>query len=136
MQGLLYCPGIVDTSGEQWKAQRTTALEILRELGMGKNLLAEKILTEVGEYVKAIRARNSQPFDLTRLTQISVSNNICSIVFGKHFDYDDKVICPKCILTMECAQMLLLAFVLLSVTVVKEEERWYMSCGSIVKHFF
>ena len=85
----------MNSSGDQWKAQRTTALEILRELNMGKNPLAEKIQEEVGEYVKAVCAKDSQPFDLTPLTQMSVSNNICSVIFGKRYEYDDKVVRPK-----------------------------------------
>ena len=85
----------MNSSGDQWKAQRATTLEILRELNMGKNPLAEKIQEEVGEYVKAICAKDSQPFDLTPLTQMSVSNNICSIIFGKRYEYDDEVFCPK-----------------------------------------
>ncbi|PVD29098.1 hypothetical protein C0Q70_11695 [Pomacea canaliculata] len=83
--------GVVDSSGPVWKAQRKTSLEILRELGMGKNILAEKIQEEVKEYIEAIAKKNGEPQDLTRITQVSVSNNICSIVFGKRFEYEDPV---------------------------------------------
>nr|KAG5711010.1 hypothetical protein BaRGS_013744 [Batillaria attramentaria] len=83
--------GVADTSGPLWKAQRKTCLEILREFGMGKNVLALKVQEEVDEYVNAIASKHSQPFDMTRMTQISISNNICSIVFGKRFDYQDPV---------------------------------------------
>ncbi|KAK7503047.1 hypothetical protein BaRGS_00005673, partial [Batillaria attramentaria] len=82
---------VADTSGPLWKAQRKTCLEILREFGMGKNVLALKVQEEVDEYVNAIASKHSQPFDMTRMTQISISNNICSIVFGKRFDYQDPV---------------------------------------------
>jgi hypothetical protein len=37
-----------------WKEQRSTSLQILREMGMGKNVLAEKIQEEVTHYVQAI----------------------------------------------------------------------------------
>ncbi|PVD29168.1 hypothetical protein C0Q70_11765 [Pomacea canaliculata] len=83
--------GILDSSGPVWKAQRKTALEILREFGMGKNILAEKIQEEVEEYIKAMAEKKGQPHDLARMTQVSVSNNICSIVFGKRFEYEDPV---------------------------------------------
>ncbi|KAK7471858.1 hypothetical protein BaRGS_00035517 [Batillaria attramentaria] len=83
--------GIVAASGAEWKTVRKASLEILREFGMGKNLLTEKIQEEVTEYIRAIASKDGQPFDMTHLTQISVSNNICSILYGKRFDYDDQV---------------------------------------------
>nr|KAG5689236.1 hypothetical protein BaRGS_014892 [Batillaria attramentaria] len=83
--------GIAAASGAEWKTVRKASLEILRELGMGKNLLAEKIQEEVTEYIRTIASMDGQPFDMTHLTQISVSNNICSILYGKRFDYDDQV---------------------------------------------
>jgi hypothetical protein len=39
--------GVIFTSGEKWQEQRKVALEILREFGLGTNILAEKIQTEV-----------------------------------------------------------------------------------------
>nr|KAG5694098.1 hypothetical protein BaRGS_033717 [Batillaria attramentaria] len=81
--------GVISTSGQLWKEQRKVSLEVLRELGLGKNVLAEKIQEEVALYVKALYSNHGQPMDIKRMTQISVSNNICSIVFGKRFEYDD-----------------------------------------------
>ena len=81
--------GIGGTSGRIWKEQRKTSLEILRELGMGKNLLADKIQEEVTHYIRALEDLEGAPVDLSKLTRVSVSNNICSIVFGQRFEYDD-----------------------------------------------
>ena len=81
--------GIGGTSGRIWKEQRKTSLEILRELGMGKNLLADKIQEEVTHYIQAVEDLEGAPADLSKLTQVSVSNNICSIIFGQRFEYDD-----------------------------------------------
>ncbi|XP_025099203.1 LOW QUALITY PROTEIN: cytochrome P450 2B4-like [Pomacea canaliculata] len=85
--------GVVGTSGPHWKEQRKVSLEILREMGMGRNVLAEKIQEEVREYVKAIAALQGAAFDPKTLTYTSVSNNICSIVFGERFEYNDPVFC-------------------------------------------
>nr|KAG5687492.1 hypothetical protein BaRGS_017084 [Batillaria attramentaria] len=82
--------GVLVASGAEWKTVRKACIEILREFGMGKNLLAEKIQEEVTEYIRTIASKDGQPFDMTHLTQISVSNNICSILFGKRFDYNDQ----------------------------------------------
>ncbi|XP_076441297.1 cytochrome P450 2U1-like isoform X2 [Babylonia areolata] len=81
--------GIVFTSGHQWKEQRKTGLEILRAMGMGKNVLAEKIQEEITHYIQAIKDHQGAPVDLAQMTQVSISNNICSILFGKRFHYDD-----------------------------------------------
>nr|KAG5708870.1 hypothetical protein BaRGS_009279 [Batillaria attramentaria] len=83
--------GLLSGSGPLWKATRTTSLNILRQFGMGKNLLAQKLQEEINEYLKVIASKKGQPFDILRLTQNSVSNNICSIIFGKRFEYDDPV---------------------------------------------
>nr|KAG5689235.1 hypothetical protein BaRGS_014891 [Batillaria attramentaria] len=80
---------IANASGEEWKTVRRACLEILREFGVGTNFLAQKIQEEITEYIRTIASKNGQPFDMTHLTQISVSNNICSILYGKRFDYDD-----------------------------------------------
>ncbi|XP_025098756.1 cytochrome P450 2B4-like [Pomacea canaliculata] len=87
----IHSKGILNSSGPLWKAQRKTTLEILREFGMGKNILAEKIHEEVKQYLKALAEKKGQPQDITQTTEITVSNNICSIVFGKRFHYEDPV---------------------------------------------
>ena len=87
--GLYVHPGLFFTNGVEWKEQRTTSLEILRRLGMGKNVLADRIQEEVTHYIRAIQQHQGAPVDLQHLTQTSVSNNIMSIVFGKRFEYDD-----------------------------------------------
>ncbi|XP_025098705.1 cytochrome P450 2U1-like [Pomacea canaliculata] len=81
--------GVVASSGVLWKEQRKVSLEILREMGMGKNVLAEKIHEEVREYVKAVAAHQGKSFDPKDMTHVSVSNNICSVVFGTRYAYDD-----------------------------------------------
>ena len=81
--------GVGDTSGPLWRAQRKTMVEILRQFGMGKNIMAEKVQSEVDEFVKALGSKDAQSFDPSKLVQVSASNNICSILFGQRFDYDD-----------------------------------------------
>ena len=65
------------------------SLEILRDFGVGKNLLADKIQEEITHYIRAIEDHQGAPVDLHSLTSVSVSNNICSIIFGQRFEYDD-----------------------------------------------
>jgi hypothetical protein len=44
---VIFFPGVIFSSGHVWHEQRKVALEILREFGLGKNILAEKIQAEV-----------------------------------------------------------------------------------------
>ncbi|KAL8570718.1 hypothetical protein ACOMHN_039153 [Nucella lapillus] len=81
--------GLSVTSGPTWKEQRKTTLEILRTMGMGKNVLADKMQEEITHYIRAIKDHQGAPVDLDPLTCVSISNNICSITMGTRHDYQD-----------------------------------------------
>lgn len=81
--------GLVLSSGDVWKEQRKVALEILRELGLGKNILAEKILAEAALCLKTLESKNGSSFDPHQILHVSVANIICSIVFGKRYSQED-----------------------------------------------
>ncbi|XP_059169541.1 cytochrome P450 2J4-like [Physella acuta] len=81
--------GLLFSAGPLWKEQRAVALTILRNLGMGKNILAEKISEEVSVYLKELSLLKDEPSDIKKLTNMSVSNVICSIIFGQRFDFGD-----------------------------------------------
>ncbi|KAI6234065.1 CYtochrome P450 family [Aphelenchoides fujianensis] len=46
--------GIVLTSGDLWKEQRSFVLKVLRQFGMGTNLMQEKILVELADIVSGL----------------------------------------------------------------------------------
>ncbi|XP_059152561.1 cytochrome P450 2D15-like [Physella acuta] len=81
--------GIIFSSGTDWKEQRTVSLSILRKFGLGKNILAEKIAEEIKILLKKLASENGKPIQIRGLLNISVSNIICSIIFGRRFDFDD-----------------------------------------------
>uniref|UniRef100_A0A8C8SG86 Uncharacterized protein n=1 Tax=Pelusios castaneus TaxID=367368 RepID=A0A8C8SG86_9SAUR len=81
--------GIVFTNGEKWKALRRFALQTLRNFGMGKRSLEERIQEEAQCLVQELAQTQATPFDPTFLISCAVSNVICSIVFGDRFDYKD-----------------------------------------------
>ena len=78
------------------------ALEILREFGLGKNLLAEKIQQEVVEFLKGLENENGATFNPSHLVHLSIANIICSVVFGKRCEHDD-------VFFLKCMQYLCLA---------------------------
>ncbi|XP_067675688.1 cytochrome P450 2U1-like [Haliotis asinina] len=83
--------GIVGTSGDLWHEQRRFALNTLREFGAGRTIMEDKIHEEIAHFVLALDEQKGQGFDIQRLVQNAVSNIMCSIVFGKRFEYTDSV---------------------------------------------
>ena len=78
------------SDGDLWREHRRFALSTLRDLGMGKSWLQERILEEVELMLKILEDQKCQPYDPEHLITNSVSNIICAAVFGKRFDHDDE----------------------------------------------
>ncbi|XP_074855945.1 cytochrome P450 2H1-like isoform X1 [Carettochelys insculpta] len=83
-------PGIVFSNGEPWKQLRRFALFNLRNFGMGKKSIENRIQEESHFLAERFRNTHGQPFDPTLFITHAVSNIICSIIFGDRFDYKDE----------------------------------------------
>ncbi|XP_076825962.1 cytochrome P450 2J6-like [Clavelina lepadiformis] len=75
-----------------YNPQRLNALYLSfwKRAGIGKQSIESRVIEEASYLVKAIRSRKGDSFDISKVLQNAISNNICSVVFGKRFDYDDK----------------------------------------------
>ncbi|XP_074010585.1 cytochrome P450 2C19-like isoform X2 [Numenius arquata] len=82
--------GIVFSNNEEWLQVRRFALTTLRNFGMGKRSIEERIHEETEHLLEEINKTKGAPFDPTFKLSCAISNIICSIVFGRRYDYKDK----------------------------------------------
>ena len=64
-------------------------LTALRNFGMGKRSLENKINEEGRCLASSFAELDGMPFDPQHIVQNAVANIICSISFGNRYDYDD-----------------------------------------------
>ncbi|KAM4019976.1 cytochrome P450 2G1-like isoform 1-T2 [Anomaloglossus baeobatrachus] len=81
--------GVVFSNGNRWKDLRRFSITILRNFGMGKKTIEERIQEESSFLMAEIKSQKEQYIDPTRFLVQAVSNVICSIVFGNRFEYSN-----------------------------------------------
>ncbi len=71
-----------------WKEQRKFAHSVLRDFGLGKSMLEDKIQEELTFFLDELANNSRAPFDPHDLVQMAVSNIIYAMVFGARYDYE------------------------------------------------
>ncbi|KAM3930520.1 cytochrome P450 2B11-like [Leptodactylus fuscus] len=84
--------GIVFANGENWKVMRRFALTTLRDYGMGKKTIENKIIEEAECLVQKIKSYKGKPFDNLITINAAVTNIIVAILLSKRYDYKDPTI--------------------------------------------
>ncbi|MGH0130102.1 UNVERIFIED_CONTAM: hypothetical protein FKN15_006163 [Acipenser sinensis] len=85
----MFPAGVIFGKGESWKVMRRFTLSTLRDFGMGKKTIEDRIIEESQRLVEVFQSHKGKPFDPQIIINSAVSNIICSIMFGDRFDYSD-----------------------------------------------
>ncbi|XP_043963394.1 cytochrome P450 2K1-like isoform X1 [Gambusia affinis] len=81
--------GVAWANGDSWKEMRRFALTNLKDFGMGKKVCEEKIIEECHVLIQKLKEFKGEAVDLSQHINYAVCNIICSMVYGKRFEYDD-----------------------------------------------
>ena len=81
--------GVVWNDGPQWKTLRRFTLMSLRDFGVGKATIEQRIQEEANFVCDVFSKTNKKPFDSDHLLMSAVSNIICSVCMGSRFEYSD-----------------------------------------------
>ncbi|NXL49136.1 CP2J2 protein, partial [Podilymbus podiceps] len=82
--------GIMFSNGHLWKQQRRFGLATMRKMGVGKKDHEYRLQEEACNLVEYLRETNGKPLDPTMPVVHTVSNVICSMIFGHRFSRDDE----------------------------------------------
>uniref|UniRef100_A0A8C9TXG0 Cytochrome P450, family 2, subfamily X, polypeptide 7 n=1 Tax=Scleropages formosus TaxID=113540 RepID=A0A8C9TXG0_SCLFO len=73
-----------------WKEHRRFALMTLRNFGLGKKSLEDRILEEISYVTTLLERSDGKSVDPQSMFHKAASNIICSIVFGTRYDHNDE----------------------------------------------
>ncbi|XP_042638299.1 cytochrome P450 2C19-like [Orycteropus afer afer] len=81
--------GIIFSNGKTWKEIRRFSLITLRNFGMGKRSIEDRVQEEACSLVEELRKTKASACNPTFILGCAPSNVICSIIFQNHFAYKD-----------------------------------------------
>ncbi|XP_044146869.1 cytochrome P450 2C15-like [Bufo gargarizans] len=84
--------GLLFSNGENWKVMRKFTISTLRDYGMGKKTIEDKIIEESECLIKKLRSYEGKPFDDLTIINSVTTNIIVSFLLNKRFDYEDPTV--------------------------------------------
>ena len=77
-------PGVLfNDYGPNWRSMRRFTLQVLRDFGVGKTSIEDKIFTELDDVAICLEKVEGKAIDINMYLQNIISNVIYGIVFGK-----------------------------------------------------
>ncbi|NP_001289295.1 cytochrome P450 2K4-like precursor [Phalacrocorax carbo] len=98
--------GVIFSYGENWKVMRRFTLTTLRDFGMGKKAIEDRVVEEYRCLADTIEAQKGKPLEMTLMLNAAVANVIVSILLGKRYDYEDPTFKRLLLLVNENARIL------------------------------
>ncbi|CAJ0953262.1 unnamed protein product, partial [Ranitomeya imitator] len=84
--------GILFSNGENWRVMRRFTLSTLRDYGMGRKDIENKITEECDCLLQKLRSYGGKPFNNQTIINAAVANIIVSILLDHRYEYDDPTI--------------------------------------------
>ncbi|XP_040436226.1 cytochrome P450 2C5-like isoform X1 [Falco naumanni] len=81
--------GFVSHNEKKWQELRRFTLSTLRDFGMGKSSMSQRVQQETQHLVNLLAELKGNAFEPLMLFRHAVANVICSVVFGNHYSYSD-----------------------------------------------
>ncbi|KAM9371341.1 cytochrome P450 2C5-like [Phaethornis superciliosus] len=81
--------GIISNNEKKWRELRRFTLSTLRDFGMGKSSMSQRVQQEAQHLVKLLEKLEGKAFEPMMMFRHAVSNVICSVVFGSRYSYSD-----------------------------------------------
>ncbi|GMS97896.1 hypothetical protein PENTCL1PPCAC_20071 [Pristionchus entomophagus] len=82
--------GVINSNGDNWREQRRVAITILRDFGMGKNLMEEQVRLSIADYIAHLSAiEDKDNVDMRWPVQVMVANIINEALFGYRYKHEE-----------------------------------------------
>ncbi|XP_014811311.1 PREDICTED: cytochrome P450 2C5-like [Calidris pugnax] len=81
--------GFVSNNEKKWRELRRFTLSTLRDFGMGKSSMSQRVQQEAQHLVELLAELKGNAFEPIIVFRHAVANVICSVVFGSRYSYSD-----------------------------------------------
>ncbi|NXJ83523.1 CP2C5 protein, partial [Trogon melanurus] len=81
--------GFITSNEKKWQELRRFTLSTLRDFGMGKSSMSQRVQREAQHLVELLAKLEGNAFEPIVMFRHAVANVICSVVFGSCYDYSD-----------------------------------------------
>ncbi|XP_075057346.1 cytochrome P450 2K1-like [Mixophyes fleayi] len=98
--------GIILSHGDNWKVMRRFTITTLRDFGMGKSTIEDKIVEECTHLIEHVASFKGKQFDDTMIINAAVANIIVAILLGHRMNYEDPQFRRLLTIEKENAQLL------------------------------
>ncbi|XP_063208097.1 cytochrome P450 2C5-like [Chroicocephalus ridibundus] len=81
--------GFISNNEKKWRELRRFTLSTLRDFGMGKSSMSQRVQQEAQHLVELLAELKGNAFEPMTMFRHAVANVICSVVFGSRYSYSD-----------------------------------------------